>query len=140
MTTIAYKDGELAGDGRITEDGTVITDKQRKVHRLRDGRLVGWAGSLAGSKRFLKALRDNPDTLPELKLDVNAIVIARNGKVSLFEENTWMELKQPHYAYGSGSLIALGAMDAGASATEAVRIAARRDTGSGGRVLTERLK
>jgi ATP-dependent HslUV protease subunit HslV len=42
------------------------------------------------------------------------------------------------YALGSGSRIAYGALAAGASAEEAVRIAARYDTSTGGEVVVLR--
>ena len=44
MTTIAYKDGVLAGDQRLTSKGFIWHDKERKVFRLRDGSLFGASG------------------------------------------------------------------------------------------------
>lgn len=137
MTTIAYKDGELATDSRVTENGNVYTDRQRKVHKLRDGRIVAWAGSLTDSKRFLAALRKGTH-IP--KVDVNAIMLHPEGGVAVFDENTWLPMNEPHYAMGSGADLALGAMDAGATAKEAVKIAIKRDTNSGGRVQSLKLE
>jgi ATP-dependent protease HslVU (ClpYQ) peptidase subunit len=139
VTTIAYKAGTLAADSRVTTGDTIISDKHLKVHRLRDGRLVAWAGSVEDSERLLSALRAGTD-LPQLG-DIEALIVSPDGSVHLYEGNLLVKQKlQPHYALGSGGSLALAAMDAKATAPEAVRIAINRDTGSGGRVRSVKLK
>lgn len=139
MTTIAYKKGELAADSRIVVGDTIITDGHRKVHRLRDGRLVAWAGSVEDAERLVTALRKGH---PMPRLDcISALLVSPDGTVELYEGNVWIKQgKQPHYAVGSGSPYALAAMDAGVGAKRAVQIAIKRDTSSGGRVQTLKLK
>lgn len=139
MTTIAYKNGTLASDSRVTKGGTIIADTHRKVHRLRDGSLLAWAGSVQDSEVMLKHLRKSLE-VPLLN-DIEALMVRPDGSVELFEGSMWVKQKKaPHYALGSGDVYALAAMDAGASAKRAVQIAINRDTSSGGRVQTARLK
>jgi len=48
-------------------------------------------------------------------------------------------VRAPFYALGSGYQVAMGAMEFGATAEEAVRAAIKWDTGSGGDVTVLRL-
>jgi hypothetical protein len=141
MTTIAYCKGVLAGDGRETMSGTdsshVITDRDVKVFRLKDGRLFGGANASEDIARLYQALvKKNP--LPKLD-DVNGILIDLRGLVWLYEGRIWQRLRVYHYAIGTGSGFAIGAMDAGASAIEAVKIGIKRDPFSGGKITSVRL-
>lgn len=138
MTTIAYRDGILAGDGRETDvsdytDGAmVVRDNLKKVHRLKDGRLFAAAGSSEAGTRLLIATQ-NGQSLPKLE-DMTAIMIDRDGRIWLFEGNMWVQHRAPYYAIGSGNVCAMCAMDAGADAITAAKIGARRDPFSGGKV------
>jgi ATP-dependent protease HslVU (ClpYQ) peptidase subunit len=62
MTTIAYRDGELATDSRITAGDMIVSDKRRKVHRLRDGSLVAWAGAYRMPSCFCRRCARHPTT------------------------------------------------------------------------------
>lgn len=138
MTTIVYRDGTLAGDSRVTVADMVSTDKQTKVHRLRDGRLYGWAGGVEDAERLRIALRKGQEP-PRLE-NISALLIEVTGTIHLYEGNIWIEQKgEPYYAVGSGAPYALGAMDAGASAIDAARIAIKRDVNSGGKVRSVKL-
>lgn len=138
MTTIAYRDGILAGDGRETDindhtDGAmVLRDNLKKVHRLKDGRLFGAAGSSEAGARLLIAMQTG-QSLPKLE-DMSAIMVDLDGKVWVFEGNMWVRHNTPYYAIGSGNVCAICAMDAGADAITAAKIGARRDPFSGGKV------
>ena len=142
MTTIAYRDGIMAGDGRETcigddESAVVLTDKCIKVFKLRDGRLFGGSRGSEDLTRLHQALVKNTP-LPKLE-DVNGLLVDRKGRIWLYEGHIWQRIQARYYAVGSGSVFALGAMDAGATAIEAVRIGVRRDPYSGGRVTHVRL-
>jgi len=63
-----------------------------------------------------------------------------DGSLWEFEGEVWVKQDPGYYASGSGSPYAFAAMDAGASARDAVRIAIKRDANSGGRVQSLRLK
>lgn len=138
MTTIAYRAGVLAADSRVTSGDTVVTDSHRKLHRLRDGRILGWAGSVEDAERLVHALRKKKD-MPSLG-NISALMVQPDGTVWLYEGNLWVkQARQAYYAEGSGSGYALAAMDAGATAKRAVQIAIKRDPSSGGRANTLRL-
>ena len=75
MTTIAYRNGVMAGDGRETqiaegESALIIRDTDRKVFRLKDGRLFGAAKTSEDILRLYNSLK-NGTPLPKLE-DVNA--------------------------------------------------------------------
>ena len=142
MTTIAYRNGVLAGDGRETsigddESAVVLTDNCIKVFKLKDGRLFGGSRGSEDITRLHQALIKNAP-LPKLE-DVNGLLIDRKGRIWLYEGTIWQPIKSKYYAVGSGSVFALGALDQGATAIEAVRIGARRDPYSGGKISYVRL-
>jgi len=114
-----------------------------------NGCLVAAAGSWAQIIKFREWFLNHSDTLivqqeglnvsmnlPE-ELDGNfyGVVLYPSGELYLYEGRTdvSMPVKQP-FSTGSGSVYAVGAMDAGASAEEAVNIACYRDPYSGGDV------
>lgn len=138
MTTVVFRDGVLASDSRVTVNDMVSTDKQTKVHRLRDGRLYGWAGSVEDAERLRISLRKG-EAPPRLD-NISALLIDGDGVIHLYEGNIWIEQKgEPYYAVGSGAPYALGAMDAGADAIAAAKIAIKRDVNSGGKVRSVKL-
>lgn len=136
MTTIAYKDGIVAYDSLVTAGGTVIYDDFDKK-RERDGVLFFGAGSTADIELLISAYFGEP---PGCDLDARAIAV-REGKLSLlvFESGRVFEsevLPDRPYAIGSGQDHALTALDMGASALQAVEMAVKRDTGTGGKIRT----
>ena len=130
MTTIAYRDGVLAGDSATSGDGNVI-GRCAKVHRIR-GRLVGLCGPIEDGETFRLWLKAGakPKAKPDEPLDDDflALVVEPDGRVVEYGRRlVSVGYEAPFYAIGSGGALALGAMAAGASAEEAVRIACRFD-------------
>ena len=87
---------------------------------------------------------DSPDKPPihSLKLEnFEALVVSPDTKeVALIDTTGYpMDIQYPHYAIGSGCEVAFGAMEAGASAEEAVKIAIKRVVGCGGKVMKLKL-
>jgi ATP-dependent protease HslVU (ClpYQ) peptidase subunit len=138
MTTVAYRDGVLAADSRVTVGDMVLTDKATKVHRLRDGHLFGWSGNAEDAVRLKQALQKRVTPPPDL--DLSAILISPEGEIRVFEGNIWVTVKSPYYAVGTGANGALCAMDAGADAKTAALIGSKRDTSSGGKIKCVKLK
>lgn len=150
MTTIVFANNELSGDGRCTIGDTILSDDVVKVYNI-NNRLIGFAGRYASGLKFLEWFEgfDNANevqqqvpfvsvNIPELMEDEDftGIVAYPEGYVMLFEGGkAFYEVKAP-YAIGSGSDIALGALDQGATAEEAVRVACKRNVLSGGLVTT----
>lgn len=149
MTTVAYRDGVIASDSRLTGKEYLWTDRCQKVFRLADGSIVGLAGDDYNGNWLLSELRKlskitGKKTLPNGKFKgAQAILLTTRGRVFTFAYSVWDVLphKQfPYYAIGSGSTIAMSAMDAGATAVEAVNIAKKRDVYSGGRTQKMEVK
>lgn len=145
MTTIAYRDGVMSGDGRETSEGPnesalVIRDNCKKVFKLADGRLFGASKGSEDIERLYRALQNGDELFPVLA-DVNGLLIDTDGKMWLYEGTIWQPLEDvEYYAIGSGSIYAFAAMDMGASAEEAVLVGTKRDPYSGGKISSVKLK
>jgi 20S proteasome alpha/beta subunit len=118
----------------------IVSDKRRKVHRLRDGSIVAWSGSVQDAELLLQAMRKTAKvTHPKLQ-EISALHLRTDGSLWEYEGEAWVKQDPGYYATGSGSPYAFAAMDAGASAREAIRIAIKRDANSGGKVQSLKLK
>lgn len=145
MTTIAYRDRILAADDRLTGQST-IWGSVEKIANVGDRWYVGAAGDLDQVTLFLdwaraqKAVdrRGLPRSRPPmLNRDTEALVVTAVGTVYLWTGSAcFTRLTAPFYALGSGAKLAMGAMAFGATAAEAVEIAARYDIYTGGSVTT----
>lgn len=139
MTTIAYRDGVLAADTLSSSSGTVA-GYQTKIYRER-GLLLGGAGSVAAFERFRDWIRSGMAGDCPLQKDIgNMFVITPDGRCTMWCDDGPFRITADFWALGSGELLALGAMEVGASAAEAVRAAIKHDTRSGGDVTTLRLE
>lgn len=142
MTTIAYKDGVIACDGRTTQGGLICSDNSDK-RDTRDGVSFFFAGTVTEHQQAMDIWFRGDD--PECKLDFSAFVVDDEGAVWEFscgEGGTWRERveRYGHSAIGSGSSHALTAMDCGLSARDAVKMASKRDIYTGGRIRTYAIK
>ena len=156
MTTIAYKDGVLATDSRATWDGHVKSNCvkmwriQSRVDPVKGEVLIATAGDLYAALLFKDWLELGGE--PKLKDrgvdgtegDFDAFIAHKSG---IYAANHLCRIEPVYmdeWAHGSGRLAALAAMACGKSAVEAVRIAARFDAYTGGRIvsmiLTEKKK
>lgn len=144
MTTIAYKDGVLAADTRVTIGDVIDPSEHKKVFRLKNGALVGLGGDTGAAMSFLKQLKADPDDFDNIAVDrgkeLNAIYVKPNGKVFERDNNGWAPITSGYAATGSGYVPALVAMRMGASAKEAVKIAMEFDKNTGGKVRSVKLK
>lgn len=138
MTTIAYRNGVLAGDTMESFDRTIMPYAVRKVFRLPDGTLLGATGTAEACEVVRRALAKG-SPLPKLE-DVEAVRVFKANHIEVFEGHLWRRVHAPFYALGSGCDVALAAMYAGATAREAVAIAVKMDTATGGRVQTVALR
>lgn len=136
MTTIAYRDGIIATDGQVTAgDVIVFLDEIKREEK------DCVAFFLCGSEDEREELMD---AWPEGKVskDCNAggfainqgVLLgccANNGRVS-----TWSHPRSANWAFGSGEQFAIGAMDAGLTAADAIAVASNRDVATGGTIRT----
>lgn len=141
MTTICYRDGVLASDSLVTLGSTKVHGSYQKIRRI-DGYLVGTAGSVAACQAFVDWLRmgGEDDTPP--KGEYGALIVDTKGKVREIENGSILPVPRgaKFFALGSGGPYALAAMYAGASAAEAVKIAAKIDTNTGLPIKTLKVK
>lgn len=142
MSVIAYKDGVMAADSRAWGGKySCSPGTKAKAHRLEDGTRVGIVSAVVGMpERFvawLKAGSDPKEWGGDPRPDLKAMIVRPNGEVYLAEDDVWFSgpIKTTCHAIGSGGEYALGAMYAGLSAPEAVRIACQLDVNCGEPVL-----
>lgn len=139
MTTIAYRDGVIAADSRIIQDSVIVTDDYNKI--IKQGDLVfALAGTVADFQVFMDSW-DSPTKAK--KLDVNALVWDGKGVLDCYSNDKGIvcqPLCAEYWAIGSGASYAITAMDMGATAAEAVKMAKRRDTNTGGNVDVFKLR
>ena len=127
MTCIAW-DGKL-----LAADKLVISGYKRasftKIRRIGDA-LVGFAGNTILTNAMFSWIEigENPDKFPEAQRDKDnftaGMKITLDGQIYLYENAPipWLN-ERKIWAIGSGAEIAIGAMAAGASAEDAVKIA-----------------
>lgn len=145
MTTIAYKDGIIAYDSRISADNIIQDDDYDKYICCSDVHLF-MCGSTEDFLIFAELYCNNQS--PERKLEVSAIVF-REGKLfkSSIEKykdgfRIWecpLRLEN-HAAIGSGSNFALAFMDAGYSSYDAINATMKRDSCTGGRIRRKEIQ
>src|SRR5437868_819710 len=131
MTTVVYRDGILAADSRGTCAGWITPAKETKLFRLQDGRAAAVTGQWAIAKKLLDWVQGDRSA-PQPEGDARVIAIGK-GKIEVFEDGASYIEAAKFAAWGSGFPPALGALHAGASAEDAVRIACLVDPSSGGK-------
>jgi hypothetical protein len=135
LTVIAYKNGIMAADTWITAGGTMVGETV-KIKKNKNG-LWGAAGDLSDMVKFL-LWADNPEidafnlmhfgNFAGIHVDCNGMVYYYDDKSSGISAPVVVK----YAAEGSGRDHALGAMEMGASAIEAVKVCAKLDVSIGG--------
>lgn len=139
MTTIAFKDGLLATDSRLTA-GNEILGTIKKIQIVGDDVIAG-SGANAAIETFIKFYQDLPYDKEILKDKNNTCEIlvfkkATKQVIGYDEDFIPYEYEAPFYAIGSGRGFAIGAMAAGALPTEAVVIASEYDKSTDNKIQT----
>lgn len=139
MTTVAYKDGVVAYDGRQTRGDTIVDDATQKLFLVNDHKIIG-VGCVSGVQRLIVAYFGGE---PKPPMEANLMVVTPDKilKHVGFDDaddagdlwTTDLSKEAPH-AFGSGAMHALTAMDMGATAKEAVKMAMKRDIFTGGKI------
>ncbi len=138
MTTIAYhhKSKEISIDSRVSSGSLIISDSYDKIIK-NDFGLWFMCGSTADYEEYSNLRHnekiDNADNVP----DCCALVI-KDGKCygTYIEDSGYFKVfeEMGNTTIGSGSKLALAALDMGKSAKEAVEYAATRDAFTGGNI------
>lgn len=152
MTTIAFRDGIIAADSRLTYDTEhggsrkhICTKLYRK--RITEGKktfdvIIGTAGMSSPALVFIDWYgtgKPIPDVLLNIESDFTCLILRPDG---LYEADQFCRpdrILEDFYAVGSGAKEAMTAMRCGKSAVEAVRLAAQSDPYTGGRIVSESL-
>ena len=140
MTTIAVRDGVMAADtlGYHSEKRCL----SKKLFRTGTGDIIGICGNWTDGKVFVDwydagANRDEPPKWrlqDGEKVDFQALVLTQDGTYWWSYDLVPDQLLNDFWSIGSGSFSALAAMHCGLNAQDAVLIAMKVDTGSGGDV------
>lgn len=141
MTTLAWDGSSLAVDSLVTA-GAAKWGQVRKIARVRNA-VCAFTGSVAGGLLLLEWYGDGaePGEFPRLRADGFAeLVVVREGKCLHFESTHMPSEVQAPAAWGTGREYALGALAAGATARQAVQIAARYDALTGGLIHAYRTR
>jgi ATP-dependent protease HslVU (ClpYQ) peptidase subunit len=138
VTTIAYKDGVVAADSQVScgdmRDSTIT-----KIARNPAGDLCGASGNASFMFAFLKWFSDGEKgEAPVPSENDGGIIFRAKGAIELYEHPgpCPFVVVAKMYAAGSGRKLALGAMAFGASAEEAVKVAAQYDIYTSGKIVT----
>jgi len=138
VTTIAW-DGKTLASDTLCVNGHIRSGFVTKIVRGPTGELAGAAGHAGFNRAFCDWIAGgragNP---PETKETDDArdygFVVLLDGKIEQHEIEGVNTIMADKFAVGSGRNLALGAMEAGATAEEAVKVAIARDCYSGGEI------
>lgn len=126
MTIICVRDGIIAADSGVWH-GNIYSGSMLKIRMMPEAVGGGFASGSGGAARVSAAL----DLVAAGGLDaripdddgISLIWLRGDGTVWAIEKEASFQIHAAFHAEGSGKAIALGAMAAGATAEEAVRIA-----------------
>ncbi len=148
MTTITYKDGVVAFDTLVTQGHTIIGHDHHKARLFTfdsHSIIVGAAGVAGTCEKCFNWARTNFSSehkpQEEALENLDGFIVDNKGRKFLINGNfAPFEISTDILALGSGSDIALGAMLNGASAIEAVKLAAKYNIGTGGKIKQLKFK
>lgn len=135
MSTIATDGQTVASDSQMTSgDNRVVGLNHTKLHRGK-GYIVGFCGFPVQQPLFEKFIEtgEKPDGL-DMK-DCTGLVVKADG-IFIYEFVLLPLKMQPPFTMGSGEATAYGAMKAGATPLEAIKIACEVDVYSGGAITS----
>lgn len=137
MTAIACKDGVIAADTAYWL-GPIISQYCDKIRRLKDRRLFAGSGQLSTIEACFAWLNGDAEKPAPDGEPFTGIVLSHMGIVRIDNRMLLYPGGEISVA-GAHSEFLLGALYAGASAEEAVRLAIRYGDSAGGDVQVERL-
>lgn len=146
MSTITYRDGIMAADSRAYAGGPTPIGFKKKLRKLVDGSMIGISTTLPGLSELVMDYFDNcasdvPNIdypQPEIgEKKITILLVTADGEVYYADDSLNLSgpLDGEFWAIGSGEAYALGAMECGASAEEAIEIAKKFDVWSDGPVF-----
>lgn len=137
MTTIAYRDGVLAADTLHSNNG-IRVGYRPKIAVLPDGGWLATKGCSGYGHALLKWLEGGRQG-EQPKGEGGGFLVHLDGTLEGFEGEVCEVFSgAPFYAFGSGAEIALGALQMGATAEQAIAAAIALDVYSGGEITVMR--
>ena len=136
MTTIATDGKTIAAESRSI-GSFIVQGDVKKLYRLKDGRVAGTCGASWATEVFIQWMNGEGEK-PVIEDGFGALVLGE--EVTFYCSKLSPLIVKPPYAIGSGCEFAMGAMLAGKSPKEAVKIAIKLDEGSGGKITVMRPK
>lgn len=140
MTVVCFRAGVLAADRQVTSPEDLIVGEVTKIQNI-GGWLAGGSGFSSDLTSFFQwILDDMPKEKPDLSDDFEGLLISPDGKVRRYGKDLVdARTVAPYHAIGGGDGVALGAMAAGKTAEQAVKIASKLVLGCGGGIDVLRL-
>lgn len=142
MTAIAYRDGVMAADTAVWSEKGLCVDHTNKIVRVGAG-LYGAAGGLSVCVEVGRRLAKTGESIGldlDSEEDFEAIWVKSDGGLWWADRTLfWVVSTAPFAAIGAAEAFMHGAMHAGASAEQAVRLAIEHTDGAAGTVQVERL-
>ena len=136
MTCVVFKDGVLAADRLITDPWDVRVGEVSKIFRTKTA-AYGYAGHWGDVGLFIEWAHTSFDLTRRPKFEKPLEIVRVDPNGPSFSSGTapiFHPVNAPFYAIGSGKFLAMGAMEMGATAEEAVAVAIKYDTGCGGEI------
>jgi len=148
LTTIACNKESLATDLQLTTNVGVklktaskaLILEEEKASKLFDCReaVVAFSGSVNEWGKFIEWASDISQKLPRFS-DIEFLMLTNRKQIYVSRNfKNWLQIQNKHHSIGTGSQFALGALEAGKSPEEAIKIASKHDiyTGMGVQVWT----
>lgn len=137
MTTVAYKDGVMAADSKVTQGRSTITFMDKIIQK--NGYVFGISGCPAACTRVVDWVAEHglyeADNSRHKRGDFDILVWYKNQLYSLDNELYPIRLnKNKPHTLGTGADVAMGALMAGATVKQAVEIAVKIDVYTGGKI------
>ena len=135
MTTIAFDGKTVAADTQVSVGYSLMPGKTHKYFPLGGGSYLLGAGLMSEIADWAEWIRGGREGKPPRLRDSSLWLLTSTGKrkkvsaILKSSGSSYVHLLDvnPPWAIGSGGEVALGAMGAGATAAEAVKIASRFD-------------
>ena len=129
MSIIAYDGKTIAADKQATYAD--VKETTYKIKKLANGDIVGFTGTLSKALMLVKWYEDgsSPKKYPKFQEGddwIRFVVFKTNGKILYYESTSEpIEVLEEKIAFGCGRDLALGAMEMGADAVTAVKVASK---------------
>lgn len=136
MTTIASDGVTVVADGRGVSGTTIVSEGREKLRRI-GRKIYAFSGAYGLMDPVIYWERDGQEAAPALGEQEWELAVFEIGRVTYYCSAVPFPVLYGYpFALGTGADFAMGAMLAGASPERAVKIAASRDTHTGGMIST----